>query len=60
MKTMMLMGRIESPVDLDNEVWDELLRKINEAVKFNRLKITIKELGNKENRPRPKEVCSLN
>lgn len=51
MKSMMLMGRIEAPVDLDNEVWDELLRKINEAVKFSRLKITITELGNKDNRP---------
>lgn len=59
MKTMLLKGWIEAPIDLDDEVWDNLLRKINKVCakhvnKF--VTVNISELGERKNRPNVDDV----
>ena len=56
MKVLWLKGFVSSPIDLDDEVWDHLIDRINDKLSSlvrDPVKISITELGIRKNRPSP-------
>jgi hypothetical protein len=54
MQSLMIRGHIDAPMNLDTEVWDRLIRRINEVAQKSvaeGIKITIEDFGNPINRP---------